>query len=62
MAGQMASLFTQCCQHVHFFCDHPHTSFMVIHETKHMLFISELLHKEGILFLQICDALLSGKF
>lgn len=35
---------------------------MVIQETEHKLFVSELLYKEEILFLQICNALLSDMF
>jgi len=35
---------------------------MVIHETEHKLFVSELLHEEEILFLHICNTLLSDMF
>jgi hypothetical protein len=35
---------------------------MVIHKTEHKLFVLELLYVEEILFLQICNALLSEMF
>jgi hypothetical protein len=33
MAGQMASLFAQCCQCVHFFWDGPRSLYKILHHT-----------------------------